>query len=39
MLEKQDQRDVPRIKKNIDDLEGFGLKNLKNQVNDENKKS
>lgn len=39
MLEKQDQRDVPRIKKNIDDLEGFGLKNLKNQINDENKKS
>ena len=39
MLEKQDQRDVPRIKKNIDDLEGFGLKNLKNQINDVNKKS
>jgi len=38
-LQKQDQVDVPRIKANIDALEGFSIKSLKNQLNDDNKKS
>lgn len=31
--------DIPRIKKNIDMLEGFSVKSLKNQLNDDNKKN
>jgi len=38
-LDKQDAFDVPRIKRNIDQLEGFSQKSLKNQLNDDNKKS
>ena len=38
-LQKQDQVDVPRIKRNIDQLEGFCLKALKNQLNDDNRRS
>lgn len=38
-LEKLQVTDVPRIKKCIDQLEAFSLKALKNQLNDDNKKS
>ena len=31
--------DVPRIRKNIDMLEGFSVKSLKNQLNEDNKRS
>lgn len=30
---------MPRIKKSIDQLQGFSLKSLKNQLNEDNKKS
>lgn len=30
---------MPRIRKNIDQLEAFSLKALKNQLNDDNKRS
>lgn len=36
---KIDTIDIPRIKRNIDNLEGFSLKSLKNKINDDNKKS
>ena len=36
-LQKQDGTDVPRITRNIDQLEGFSLKSLKNQLNEDNK--
>jgi len=38
-LQKIDSVDNPRIKRNIDMLEGFSVKSLKNQLNDDNKKS
>ena len=38
-LEKLQGTDVPRIRRNIDQLEAFSLKALKNQLNDDNKKS
>lgn len=38
-LEKQLQVDIPRIKKNIDMLEAFAIKALKNKLNEDNKKS
>lgn len=38
-LEKQLNIDLPRIKQNIDQLEGFGLKAMKNRLNEDNKKS
>lgn len=38
-LEKLSGIDIPRIKRNIDQLEAFSLKALKNQLNDDNKKS
>jgi len=34
-----DTIDIPRIKRNIDNLEGFSLKSLKNKINDDNKRS
>lgn len=39
VLQKQDDTDMPRIKENIDKLEGFCIKSLKNQLNEDNKKS
>jgi len=39
VLENQDVNDLPRIKKNIDHLEAFTIKGLKNKLNDDNKKS
>mmetsp|Transcript_21886 Transcript_21886/g.33965 ORF Transcript_21886/g.33965 Transcript_21886/m.33965 type:complete len:500 (-) Transcript_21886:2632-4131(-) len=38
-LQKQDSVDVPRIKRNIDQLEAFCIKALKNQLNNDNRKS
>lgn len=38
-LQKIDNVDNPRIKRNIDMLEGFSVKSLKNQLNDDNKRS
>jgi chromosome segregation ATPase len=38
-LEKQLTVDIPRIKKNIDMLEAFAIKALKNKLNEDNKKS
>lgn len=38
-LQKLDSVDNPRIKRNIDMLEGFSVKSLKNQLNDDNKRS
>ena len=38
-LQKIESVDIPRIKRNIDQLEAFTLKNLKNTLNDDNKKS
>jgi len=38
-LEKLLNTDIPRIKRNIDQLEAFSMKALKNQLNDDNKKS
>ena len=38
-LQKIESVDIPRIKRNIDQLEGFTIKNLKNTLNDDNKKS
>ena len=38
-LEKLDDVDIPRITEAIDELEGFSLKSLKNNLNDDNKKS
>ena len=38
-LEKQLTTDLPRIKKNIDMLEAFAIKALKNKLNEDNKKS
>jgi len=38
-LEKLQGTDVPRIRRNIDQLEAFSLKALKNQLNDDNKRS
>ena len=38
-LQRQDTVDVPRIKKNIDALEAFTIKALKNKLNEDNKKS
>jgi len=38
-LEKQALVDIPRIKKNIDQLEAYAIKALKNRLNDDNKKS
>lgn len=38
-LEKQLATDIPRIKKNIDLLEAFAIKALKNKLNEDNKKS
>jgi len=38
-LEKQENVDLPRIKLNIDMLEAFAVKALKNRLNDDNKKS
>jgi len=38
-LEKQLSTDIPRIKKNIDLLEAFAIKALKNKLNEDNKKS
>lgn len=38
-LEKQLTVDLPRIKKNIDLLEAFAIKALKNKLNEDNKKS
>jgi len=38
-LEKHLLVDVPRIKKNIDMLEAYAIKALKNKLNDDNKKS
>lgn len=38
-LEKAELVDIPRIKKNIDLLEAFSNKALKNKLNEDNKKS
>jgi hypothetical protein len=38
-LQKMESVDIPRIKRNIDQLEAFTLKNLRNTLNDDNKKS
>ena len=38
-LEKLQGNDIPRVKRNIDQLEAFSLKALKNRLNDDNKKS
>ena len=38
-LEKQQNIDIPKIVKNIDQLENFSTKALKNKLNDDNKKS
>jgi hypothetical protein len=38
-LDKQNDIDLPRIKKNIDMLEAFAIKALKNKLNEDNKKS
>jgi hypothetical protein len=38
-LEKLTGIDIPRIRRNIEQLEAFSLKALKNQLNDDNKKS
>jgi hypothetical protein len=38
-LEKQLAVDLPRVKKNIDNLEAFAIKALKNKLNEDNKKS
>ena len=38
-LQKIETVDIPRIKRNVDQLEAFTLKNLKNTLNDDNKKS
>ena len=38
-LESQDTVEIPRIKKNIDQLEAYNTKALKNKLNDDNKKS
>lgn len=38
-LQKQDEVDLPRLRKNLDQLEGFSLKALKNQMHEDNKKS
>ena len=38
-LEKLDDVDIPRITEAIDELEGFGLKAIKSNLNDDNKKS
>ena len=38
-LEKQHNVDIPKIVKNIDQLENFSMKALKNKLNDDNKKS
>lgn len=38
-LQKIDSVDNPRIKRNIDMLEGFSVKSLKNQLNEDNKRS
>lgn len=38
-LQRQDEIDLPRLRKNLDQLEGFSLKALKNQMHEDNKKS
>lgn len=38
-LETQSLLEIPRIKKNIDQLEAYTIKSLKNKLNDDNKKS
>jgi len=38
-LEKMVEIDIPRIKKNIDLLESFTIKTLKNKLNEDNKRS
>jgi hypothetical protein len=38
-LEKLAEIDLPRITKNIDLLESFTIKTLKNKLNDDNKRS
>jgi hypothetical protein len=38
-LQKIDAVDIERIARNIDLLEGFTIKNLKNTLNEDNKKS
>jgi len=37
--EKMGNTDIPRIKKNIDGLEAYTVKALKNKLNEDNKKS
>ena len=38
-MEKLEQYDLPKVIKNVDGLEMFMIKSLKNQLNDDNKKS
>ena len=38
-LEKQQNVDIPRITEQVDALENFSMKALKNKLNDDNKKS
>ena len=38
-LKDQESVDIPKLQKNLDNLEGFNVKSLRNTLNDDNKKS
>ena len=38
-LKDQESVDIPKLRKNLDNLEGFNVKSLRNTLNDDNKKS
>ena len=39
ILQKQEEVDLPKVKKAVDGLEQFVMRSLKNQLNDDNKRS